>query len=258
MIEYTNLEEFGDPENYDREEIADNGGEQHPRVAFYTDLAVQHGGPVLDLACGTGIATLPLARRGLPITGLDLSPPMLAYARRKAEAEQLSISWIHDDVRRFRLGQRFGFILMTGNAFQAMLTLADQEALLAHVAEHLAPDGRFAFETRNPGGHDLSTHLDEEFWQRYINTRGLVVHMSTTQRYDAERKILHWTVYRRWKEQGAQQLQVGRIACRFTAPDELNATLARAGFGVEAQYGGWDGQPLVQRSPTIITVVRRG
>lgn len=252
MIDHDNLEEFSDGENYDRE----NGG-PHPSYAFYTELAVATGGPVLDLACGTGLLTIPIARQGLATTGLDLSPSMLAYARRKAAAEGLKVVWLHGDVRSFQLEQRFRFISMTGNAFQAMLTVADQEALLARVAKHLEPGGCFAFETRNPTGHDLSTCLDEEPWQQYVDTRGNLVTMTTTQRYDPERQVLHWTVIRRWEEQGEPKLRASRIACRFTGPDELNATIARSGLTLAAQYGWWDRAPLTPASPTIISVLRK-
>lgn len=253
MLDHTNLEEFQDPENYDRE----NGDEKHPSIGFYTELAAATGGPVLDLACGTGLATLPIARLGLAATGLDLAEPMLAHARRKADAEGLAVEWIAGDVRRFQLDRRFRFILMTGNAFQAMLTDADQEALLARVVEHLALEGRFAFETRNPTGHDLTTQLEEEPWLCYEDTRGQTVTVTTTQRFDAERQILHWTVYRRWEQQGVARLERGRIACRFTAPAELNALFARAGLILEGQYGSWERGALTAASPTIISVLRR-
>lgn len=253
MIDHNNLEEFADPANYDLEEGAAPG----PNLAFYTQLAATTGGPVLDLACGTGLATLPIARLGLATTGLDLSAPMVAHARRKAAAEGLEVTWLTGDVRRFALDQRFRLIIMTGNAFQAMLTEADQAALFARVAAHLDQGGRFAFETRNPGGHDLTTQLVEEPWKSYVNISGHTVAMSTTQVYDPEHKLLHWTVYRRWEEAGAPRVQAGRIACRFTPPDELNATIARSGLAVEAQYGNWDHSPLTPTSPSIISVLRK-
>jgi 2-polyprenyl-3-methyl-5-hydroxy-6-metoxy-1,4-benzoquinol methylase len=252
VINHNNLEEFADPENYDLEV----GGTYGPSAAFYTALAAATGGPALDLACGSGLSTMPLARLGLATTGLDLAEGMLAHARRKAEAEGLRVEWVHGDVRRFQLGRRFRFIQMTGNAFQAMLTEADQLALLARVAEHLAPGGRFAFETRNPSGHDLSTQLEEEPWQRYVDTAGRTVTMTTTQVYDAEAQVLHWTVYRRWEEGGASKQRTGRIACRFTGPEELGALFARAGLALEAQYGDWDQSPLSPASYSIISVLR--
>jgi len=82
-----NLEEFIDPPNYDIEE----GERSAPRIAFYCDLAQRLGGPVLELACGSGLVTLPIAAEGLEVTGVDLARPMLEHARKKAEAQGLNI-----------------------------------------------------------------------------------------------------------------------------------------------------------------------
>ena len=85
------------------------------------------------------------------MTGLDVVPAMLERARFKAEAAGLSVRWVEDDARRFDLdSERFRLIFLTGNAFQAFLTNADQEALLGRVRAHLHDEGLFAFETRNP------------------------------------------------------------------------------------------------------------
>jgi 2-polyprenyl-3-methyl-5-hydroxy-6-metoxy-1,4-benzoquinol methylase len=77
-----NLQEFRDPVNYDLEELPGSAD----RIAFMCKFALRSAGPVLDLACGTGIVSLPLALLGLPVTGVDLSEPMIAHARRKARA----------------------------------------------------------------------------------------------------------------------------------------------------------------------------
>ncbi len=78
MLDHDNLEAFADPVNYDRADSSDTG------VAFYSDLARTTGGPILEIACGTGRVTLPIARLGYPITGLDIVPGMLAQARHKS------------------------------------------------------------------------------------------------------------------------------------------------------------------------------
>src|SRR5687768_7797900 len=95
-------------------------------VAFYTALAQETGGPVLEIACGTGRVTIPIARLGLDVTGLDVVPQMLDQARRKSTG--LPIRWVEADGRDFALGQQFRFIFLTGNAFQQFLTNADQAA----------------------------------------------------------------------------------------------------------------------------------
>ena len=125
LIDHDNLEEYADPVDYDWRYSSDTG------VAFYSALAWEAGGPVLEIACGTGRGAIPIARQGFAVTGLDVVPAMLDRARFKAEAAGLSVRWVEDDARRFDLdSERFRLIFLTGNAFQAFVTNADQEALL--------------------------------------------------------------------------------------------------------------------------------
>ena len=142
MIDHDNLEEFSDPANYDMEDASDTG------IAFYAALAQETRGPVLEIACGTGRVSIPIARLGFSVTGLDIVPGMIERARSKSVG--LPMRWIVGDARTFDLSEQFRLIFLTGNAFQAFLTNADQEALLQRVYAHLHDEGLFAFETRNP------------------------------------------------------------------------------------------------------------
>ena len=139
MIDHDNLEEFSDAANYDLEDASDTG------IAFYTALAQETGGPVLEIACGTGRVSVPIARLGFSVTGLDIVPRMIERARSKSVG--LPTRWIVGDARTFDLGKQFRLIFLTGNSFQAFLTNADQEALLQRVYSHLHDEGLFAFET---------------------------------------------------------------------------------------------------------------
>jgi SAM-dependent methyltransferase len=263
VIDHDNLEEFADPQNYDREEPSDTG------VAFYVGLAEETGGPILELACGTGRVSIPIARRGFAVTGLDIVPGMLEQARAKSAG--LPTRWFEGDARIFSLAERFRLIFLTGNAFQAFLTRPDQEALLERVRAHLHDEGLFAFETRNPrwasadageasyeGLFALLQSSDvEEAWHSYIDSSGHTVRVSGTQRYDHVAQILHWTTYRRWQEDGEERTRVTRIAVRFTFPQELAALLHYNGFSIVRQFGDWNGEPLSATSPSIISVCRK-
>jgi SAM-dependent methyltransferase len=263
LIDHDNLEEFADPPTYDIEDSSATG------VAFYSALAQETGGPVLELACGTGRVSIPIARLGFAVTGLDLVPGMLAQARRKSA--NLPVRWVEGDARAFDLGERFRLIFLTGNAFQAFLTRPDQEALLACVRTHLDDAGLFAFETRNPrwnilerravepeGGFAFLETCDEEQAGRsYRDSRGHLVRASTTQRYDPITQILHWTTYRRWDEGAEERTKITRIAVRFTFPQELAALLHYNGFTLLRQYGDWNLEPLAATSPSIIAVCRK-
>ena len=273
IINHNNLEEFSDPLNYDREDNSDTG------IAFYTALAQETGGPVLEIACGTGRVSIPIAWLGFTVTGLDIVPSMLAVARSKSAG--LPIRWVEGDGRYFDLGEQFKLVFLTGNAFQAFLTRADQEALLHCVRRHLHEDGLFAFETRNPRWRNsidtipvepsanrnlpekglfalLETRAEEVHWQTYTDVNGDVVRVSKTQVYDHVTQILHWQTYRRWPEDGKERTKVTRIAVRYTFPQELETLLHYNGFTIIRQYGDWNLEPLTASSPSIISVCRRG
>jgi 2-polyprenyl-3-methyl-5-hydroxy-6-metoxy-1,4-benzoquinol methylase len=252
MNAYDNLEEFADPPNYDIEE----GERSADRIAFYCELAQTVGGPVLELACGSGLVTLPVAARGLDVTGLDLAHSMLEHARKKAEAQGLNIRWMEADARSFDLGTRYQFIFITGNAFQAFLRREDQEALLASVRRHLTPDGVFAFETRNPSGHDLTDQSQEEVDQSYISVEGYQVSVSSVQTYDPIAQVIYWTSYRRSNAGARDHTKETHIACRFTHPQELEALLHYNGFQIVQQFGNWNKEVLSPSSPSIISICK--
>jgi len=265
LIDHDNLEEFADPLGYDREDSSDTG------VAFYAALARETGGPVLEIACGTGRVAIPIARQGFAVTGLDVVPGMLEVARGKAEAAGVPARWVEADARAFDLGERFRLVFLTGNAFQLFLTNDDQEALLERVRAHLHDECLFAFETRNPrwGGRgereedrdglfvDLETREEEEARPSYVDAQGREVRVFDTRTYDHVAQILHWTTHRRWREGGQERTKTTRIALRYTFPQELAALLDHNGFTIARRYGDWNGEPLTAASRSIIVVCRK-
>ena len=254
MTANDNLEEFTDPANYDLEQ----GPPSQARIEFWRRMAAQFGGPVLELCCGTGLVAIPVAAMGLSVTGVDLAAPMLAHAQAKSEREAVDVRWVHANVLELALPRRFGFAILTGNAFQAFLTTADQRALLATAHRHLAPEGVFGFETRNPAGHDLRDEPEGPPEMDYVDVAGRRVVVTSSQRWDAAAQVIHWTTSRRWTEvDGTPQRRTSRIACRFTSPDEIEDRLEAADFEIVAQYGDWDFAPFRARGERLITLARR-
>src|SRR5215216_4377640 len=209
LIDHDNLEEYADPDEYDRQDSSDTG------VAFYASLAREAG--------GTGRVAIPIARQGFAVTGLDVVPAMLERARSKSAG--LPTRWIEGDARRFDLGEeRFRLIFLTGNAFQAFVTNADQEALLGRVRAHLHDEGLFAFETRNPRWRTrehrdedpdglfvyLETRAEEEALPPRTDAHGREVREWRTRAYDHAAQVLHWTSRRRWHEGAKERTKITR------------------------------------------------
>jgi SAM-dependent methyltransferase len=251
-----NLREYAYPHLYDLE-----NAEFAPQGPFYQALAEQTGGPVLELGCGTGRLTIPLARAGLAITGLDIVPAMLERAQQKTgdlstgSGQALPVQWVEADVRRFQFETRFRLIFATTGVFEHMLTRQDQEALLARVREHLAPDGLFALDAALPklvSGGDV---VEEQPWFSYEDEQGRTVEVSGTSRYDPATQINVETATRRWQgDDGQQHVHRAPLALHFFEPHEITNLLQSSGFRIVAQYGDYERGPVTAESTTLITV----
>jgi ubiquinone/menaquinone biosynthesis C-methylase UbiE len=112
-------------------DIVSNGLEGD--VEFYTEMARQANGPVLELACGTGRISLSIALRGMEVVGIDSSEKMLQKARVKAEMAGVSgkIELVHGDMRTFELGRTFSLVMIPYRSFLHLLSVKDQMAAYA-------------------------------------------------------------------------------------------------------------------------------
>jgi SAM-dependent methyltransferase len=247
----TNLDDYAHPAYYDLE-----NRDFTPQGPFYLALARQVGDPVLELGCGTGRMTIPLAQQGITITGIDAGAGMLAHARLKAG--DLPIHWIEADARTFQLSASFRLIFGTTGIFQHMLERADQEALLDRVRAHLAPDGYFAFDVHAPRAAAFAEQPEEIDWFSYLNDEGQEVRVSGTCHYDAIRQVNTETAYRCWRDaQGQVITHRAPLSLRYFYPRELESLLHYNGFSIIEQYGEYDRSPLMAESQHIISICQR-
>ena len=218
-------------------------------VAFYERVAREVGGPVLELACGTGRIALPLAKAGLHVTGVDRSEAMLAIARSKLAALPASVQerliLVNQDMSALDLGQRFGFVLVPFRSFQALLTIDLQRKSLEAIRRHLEPAGRLALHLFDPR---LDWLIDS-----HIALPGLSgTHPETGRRYLGEilrTNFDHLNQIRRdlWRyaeigPNGEVRAEDTReMALRWTYRWELHHLLELHGLVVEAEYSDFVG-----------------
>jgi len=123
-------------------------------LAFIRGLASETGGPLLELACGTGRLAIPLAEAGFEVVGLDRSGPMLDVAR--AKAAELSppagkrIRFVEGDMTDFDLPERFGLAFAVFRGFMLLLDVDAQMAALAAARRHLRPGGLLVLDLFDP------------------------------------------------------------------------------------------------------------
>ena len=104
-------------------------------LAYWQHQCAHHGGAVLELACGSGRLTIPLAEEGVDIEGLDLSPAMLALAREKSRS--LSLPWHLGDATEFTVDRKFSLIFLPNNSVAHLLRWIDLVSCLNRVKRHL-------------------------------------------------------------------------------------------------------------------------
>ncbi|MEZ4742905.1 MAG: class I SAM-dependent methyltransferase [Bdellovibrionota bacterium] len=115
---------------------------------FYLSLADETQIDILDLGCGTGLLCDSYADKGHRVTGVDPAKSMLEVARKKTNGSK--IDWINSQSQDFITPNKFDLIIMTGHAFQVLLTEDEVLRTFKNVRNCLKPNGKFVFETRNP------------------------------------------------------------------------------------------------------------
>src|SRR5215471_4286535 len=253
MMDYSEyLEGYRDAQAYDVEEEGYDAD-----FPLTEQLARELGGPLLDLACGTGTIAIRMAQLGFQVTGVDIIPEMIAWASQKALAQGVSIELVVADARAFHLQQQFRFMYMLGNAFQHFLSRKDQESLLARVREHLHPEGCFLFGTRNPSPRNLFQARFPEP-QTYTVPDGRKYVITEQQDYDPITQIQHYTFDEHWlTPEGLQEKKKYRGALRYVFPQEMEALLFHNGFEIRSCFGDWQQEPLTATSRYMIYVCQR-
>lgn len=211
---------------------------------------IMAAGAVMDAGCGTG-SLLAEARAGGHsgrLCGVDPGEAMLERARRSSDIE-----WVLGDLATARWRQEFDLIVMTGHAFQAIVSDDDLAASLTMARQALVAGGVFAFETRNPAARAWEAWRPENA-RTFMGPDGRTVRITTevVTPFDGETVTFTHT----FAGEHPSLPQVSRSTLRFLASEALADLLCRSGFEIEAQFGDFAGGPFGEDSPEIITIAK--
>lgn len=156
------LEFYLEPDLYDS-----SFRERREDVDFFLKEALRAEGGVLELGAGSGRVTIPLARSGVRVTAVDLSPAMLARLESRLSEEspevQERVTVLQADMTKLDLESRFALILGTFNVIAHLRTREDLHAFFDVAVKHLAPGGRLVFDSMVPSSEELDADPSEVF-----------------------------------------------------------------------------------------------
>ena len=233
-------------------------------VPFWRRVALASDGFVLELGCGTGRITVPLARVGVRLIGIDRSTPMLNRARRRlarlanspTHKFTSSVDLVRGDIRTLPFAPRaFSTVIAPYGILQSLLADRDLTTTLDAVARVLAPGGTF--------GLDLVPDVPN--WREYSNrvqlrgpaARGVHLTLIESVRQDRARRLT--TFEQRYVERrnGRSTEHRFELTFRTLSVERMRARLERAGFIVDRVLGDYRGRPWDERADVWIILAKK-
>lgn len=201
-------------------------------------------GRALEFAIGTGRVAVPLAQRGVPVTGIELSRPMIEQLRTKADETAIPVTT--GDMATTRAPGTYTLVYLVYNTISNLLTQSEQVACFRNAARHLTPGGRFVIELWIPELRQLPPGQQATVFTSEPGYIGLDT-------YD----VLHQRVVSHHFTFGTgKQAQLSRSPHRYIWPSELDLMAQLAGFELEARHADWAGAEFTAESPSHVSVYR--
>ncbi|MEV7142092.1 class I SAM-dependent DNA methyltransferase [Streptomyces tauricus] len=201
-------------------------------------------GAALEFAIGTGRVAVPLAGRGVPVTGIELSPPMVEQLR--AKADEATIPVVVGDMATTAAPGEYSLVYLVYNTISNLLTQAEQVECFRNAARHLIPGGRFVIELWVPELRKLPPGQDATVWQSAPDYIGLDT-------YDVLRQHV---VSHHFRFDGTERARLFRSPHRYIWPAELDLMAQLAGLELESRHADWDGTAFTADSRSHVSVYR--
>ena len=199
------------------------------------------GGRALELGIGTGRIALPLARRGVPVHGIDLSQAMVARLRAKPGGEAIGVTI--GDLATTRVDGTFSLAYLVFNTIMNLTTQEAQVACFRNVAAHLEPGGCFVIEVHipqlrrlTPGQNVLPFHVSPTGWAYDV--------------YDFATQAMSSNYVEITHGRG----EYNSIPFRYVWPAELDLMAQLAGMRLRDRWDGWTRAPFTSESDQHVSV----
>jgi SAM-dependent methyltransferase len=241
------LDLYEDAEFYDVEFAS-----RELEIPFYRKYAAQARGAVLEVACGTGRLTFPIARDGVDVAGLDVSRPMVERAHAKSAAEGLKVEWFEQDCRNMCLPKTYALIFSATNAMQHLLDVDSVCAFLRSARRALAPGGQLIIDVFHPDFAKLARPVAERYVHKTIKASdGKEIRVEVASEYHAASQVLHFDLF--YLQEG-EMLRTKHVNMRCFFPEELLALCRWNGLEVVKRFGDYDESEFMEASPKQILI----
>ncbi|GGT00044.1 class I SAM-dependent DNA methyltransferase [Streptomyces chromofuscus] len=201
-------------------------------------------GAALEFAIGTGRVAVPLAARGVSVTGIELSLPMVERLRTKADESTIPV--IIGDMATTVAPGEYALVYLVYNTISNLLEQAEQVQCFRNAARHLAPGGRFVIELWVPELRKLPPGQAATVWQCDPGYIGLDT-------YDV---LNQHVVSHHFRFDDTQQARLFRSPHRYIWPAELDLMAQLAGFELESRHADWTGTEFTAESRSHVSVYR--
>lgn len=209
---------------------------------------------ILELCCGTGRLTIPIARDGYDITGVDYTSSMLDQAKMKASEAGLEISFIKADIRTLDLQEKYDLIFIPFNSIHHLYKNEDLFKVFNVVKNHLKDGGLFLLDCFNPNfQYIVEGEKEQKEIATYTTDDGREVLIKQTMRYENKTQInrIEWHYFINGKFNSIQNLDM-----RMFFPQELDSYLEWNGFIIIHKYGGFEKEGFDDNSEKQVFVCR--
>ena len=236
-------------------------------VHFYVDCAVESGGPVLELGCGTGRILIPIARVGIQITGLDKSSEMLKICRKKIESEPSEVrdrvKVVRADMGDFNLGSEFALVMIPYGPFNNLLSVDEQIMCLNCINRHLRHHGILVFDVFYPDLREFS--VGEEGAEivsvktpfEMPDGRSVTWSLSFASIDYNQQVINEKLVYNIHYPDGREERLVYDEPIRYFFRFEVEHLLVRTGFKIESVYADFNKDAFGSKYPSELLFLAR-
>jgi SAM-dependent methyltransferase len=217
---------------------------------------------VLELMCGTGRVSLPLAEAGVHLTCVDAAPEMLAVLREKLARVPVArdnVRVVQMDVRQLALNQRFDLVLVPFQSFAELVSPDDQREALARIYQHVCDGGRFICTLHNPPVRRQRADGQFRLLSRFPQPEGTLLLWGLAT-YDTVTHLVEgMQFYEEYDAMGTLRRK-SMLDVRFALieREQFEALATGAGFRVAALYGDYDYAPFEdETSPFMIWVLEK-